>query len=270
MGAGYLPEFGGRKKVRKSLLSVPGFLLRLNRGTIMGWLIALLVLGAAYGSVYGDMETFLNANELLKTMFQLQGMSIETSFTMTILVVLSGLAMIMPIALVNHLFTEESQGHLEAIYATKTSRDKMYWGTIVIAASAGALALMAASAGLGGAAVSAMEIHEMELIEYIKAGLNYFPAVLFVISLAGLILGWFPGWGKVLYVYVGYSILLNYFLNILNLPDWVEKTAILSWIPRMPVEEFDLGIFVGITGISVGLLILGYIGYGRRDLQESV
>jgi len=47
------------------------------------------------------------------------------------------------------------------------------------------------------------------------------------------------------------------------------KTAIQSWIPKMPVEEFDAVIFVLISAIGVGLMILGYVGYRKRDMLEG-
>lgn len=270
LGAGYVPEMGSRKKVSRSLLSVHGFLFRINRGTIIGWLITLAVFGAMYGSIYGDMQSFLEGNDLLKTMFQMQGISIEASFTMTILMILAGLASIMPVCVVNRLYGEESEGRMTQIFATGTSRGKIYWTTVLIAACAGALALLACAAGLGGAAVCVMTTKELEAVDFIKAGMNYFPASLFMVGMAGVIVGYIPKWGKALYVYTAYGMLLNYFVNLMDLPEWVEKTAVLSWIPRMPVEKFDSAVFAGITAVSMILLFVGYLGYRRRDLQETV
>ena len=58
-GAGYLPEREGRATAKKSLLSVPGLFFKINKGVMIGWLIAFVVMGAAYGSIYGDMQVFL-------------------------------------------------------------------------------------------------------------------------------------------------------------------------------------------------------------------
>ena len=91
LGAGYLPERKGRASAKKSLLSVPGLFLRLSKGVLIGWLIGFAVLGAAYGSLYGDMQGFLESNEILKQMFTYAGVSIEDSFTATIMVVMSWL-----------------------------------------------------------------------------------------------------------------------------------------------------------------------------------
>src|SRR5699024_6513026 len=83
MGEGYLPKKAGREYAGKLLLSVPGLLFRINRGSIIAWLVAFTLMGAAYGSIYGDMQTFLESNEMMKQMFSYTGISIEKSFTGT-------------------------------------------------------------------------------------------------------------------------------------------------------------------------------------------
>lgn len=269
MGSGYVRERTGRGKVSKSLLSVPGFLFRLNRGVIISWIMIFAILGGAYGSIYGEMQGFLEGNELLRMMFTYEGISLEESFTSVITVVLGGLAAILPILIVNKLFAEESSARFGQLFATKVSRGKLYWTTMVIATVSGAFSLLAAAGGLGGTAVTVMKEGSMEMRTFLEAGMNYFPAVLFMTALAAVVLGWIPRAGKALYVYLGYNILLNYVLKMLNLPEWFQKTAILSWIPKMPVDEFDGVVFAVICAVSVVLMIVGYVGYERRNLIEN-
>lgn len=104
MGSGYLPEREGRANAKKSLLSVRGLFIKINKGTIISWLIAFVIMGAAYGSIYGDMQTFLESSEMVKQMFTHAGVSIEESFTGTIMMIMIGLVSILPIAIVNKLF----------------------------------------------------------------------------------------------------------------------------------------------------------------------
>src|SRR5699024_12549938 len=58
MGASYIPEKKGRARAKKSLLSIHGLLYKINKSIIISWLIAFMVMGMAYGSIYGDMKTF--------------------------------------------------------------------------------------------------------------------------------------------------------------------------------------------------------------------
>ncbi|SDM93053.1 ABC transporter permease [Sediminibacillus halophilus] len=270
MGAGYLPEREGRERAKKSLLSVRGLFIKINKGVIIGWMIAFVVMGAAYGSIYGDMQTFLESNEMMKQMFTHSGVSIEESFTGTIMMVMTGLVSILPIAIINKLFSEESRLHLSQLYATKVTRGQLYWTSIGLAIIAGFVGILLAAGGLGGIAITAMgDSSTMNIFDFLAAGYNFLPSVLFLTGLATLALGWAPRLGRVVYVYLGYSFLLNYFGGILDLPDWFSKTAIQSWIPRMPMEDFDAPIFIAITVISIALVIIGYLGYSRRDMIEG-
>lgn len=270
MGGGYLPERNGRATAKKSLLSVPGLFLRINRGVAVSWMIAFVVMGAAYGSIYGDMQSFLESNDLVKHMFTASGVSIEASFTSTIMIVMIGLSAILPIAIVNKLFAEEVRLHLSQLYATKVTRGKLYWTTITLAIVAGLLSVLLSAGSLGASALSVMSNDSaMKLQDFLAAGYNLFPIVLFFIGLAAVALGWVPKLGKLVYAYLAYSFMLNYFGGILDLPDWFAKTAIQSWPPHMPMEKFDLPTFITITIISIVLIIFGYIGYKRRDMVEG-
>ncbi|OEH56327.1 hypothetical protein AQ616_02070 [Oceanobacillus sp. E9] len=58
----------------------------------------------------------------MKQMFTQAGVSLEESFTSAIIMVMIGLVSILPIAIVNKLFTEESKLHLNQLQATKVTR----------------------------------------------------------------------------------------------------------------------------------------------------
>ncbi len=267
VGVGYLPERAGRATAKSGLLSVPGLFLRLNRGTIISWMVALVLLGMAYGSIYGDMQSFLESNALMKQMFAATHTSIEASFTSTIIVVLVDLAAILPIAIVNKLFTEETRLHLSQLYVTKVSRRKLYWTNVSLALVAGVLGVALAAGSLGATALAAIgATSKMTLFDFLAAGFSGWPVVLFVTGLAALALGWAPRLGKIAYLYLGYSFALNYFGGILNLPDWFTKTAVQTWLPRLPVAQFNGPTFATITVLGIVLLVLGDLGYQRRDL----
>lgn len=270
MGAGYLPEREGRGSAKKSLLSVPGLFTKLNKGVMIGWMMAFVIMGAAYGSIYGDMRTFLESNEMMSQMFTISGVSVEEAFTGTIMMVMIGLVSILPIAIVNKLYSEETRLHLSQLYATKVTRAQLYWTSVLLAIAAGIVGILLAASGLGGTAVSAMgEGSPMKIGDFIAAGYNFLPSVLFFTGLGALALGWAPRLGKAVYVYLGYSFILNYFGGILDLPEWFSKTAVQSWIPRMPVDPFDAATFVAMTAISIVLMVIGYVGYRKRDMVEG-
>lgn len=270
MGGSYIPQREGRARAKQSLLSVRGLFMKLNRGTVISWFIAFVMMGAAYGSIYGDMQKFLESNDLMKQMFSSTGISIEMSFTSTIMMVMIVLVSILPIVIINKLFTEENRSNLSQVFATRVSRNQLYWTTVILAVLVGVIGILLAAGGLGGTAIMTMgDKSNMKISDFISSGYNLLPAVLFVTSLAALALGWAPRLGKVVYLYLAYSFFLNYFAGILDLPKVITKTAIQSWLPQMPMEDFDIMAFVTIIIISLALLVLGSIGYNRRDLIEG-
>lgn len=270
MGAGYLPEREGKARAKRSLLSVRGLFIKLNRGVVIGWLIAFAALGVAYGSIYGDMQTFLESSEIVSQMFTEAGASIEASFTSTIMMVMIGMVAILPIAIVNKLYTEESSSRLSQLVTTRVTRAKFYWTTVGLAVIASFVGVVLSAGSLGATALAVMEEGaSIGMTDFLISGFNLLPAVLFYTGLAALALGWVPQLGKVVYIYLIYSFLLSYFGGILDLPEGFTNTAIQNWFPQLPLEDFDAPVFISITLISVALMVLGYLGYKRRDLTEG-
>src|SRR5699024_4413937 len=270
MGAGYLPQREGRGSAKKSLLSVHGLFTKLNKGIIISWFISFVIMGAAYGSIYGDMQAFIESNEMMKQMFSQSGFTIEESFTSTIMIVMVALVSILPIAIVNKLYSEENRSHLSQIFSTQVSRGQLYWTSIGLSIFGSAIGMLLAAASLGGVAISVMGDSEgMKLVDFFAAGFNLFPSVLFFIGLAALALGWAPKLGKLVYVYLTFSFLLNYFSGLIDLPEWFLNIAIQSWIPQMPIDDFETSVFLTVTVISIALIVIGFLGYSRRDMNEG-
>ncbi|HLQ70416.1 MAG TPA: tetronasin resistance protein, partial [Bacillota bacterium] len=152
----------------------------------------------------------------------------------------------------------------------KVTRAKLFWTSVGLAIFAGLIGILLAAGGLGGTAVTVMgDQSTMDIVDFFATGFNLLPTVLFFTSLAALALGWIPKLGKAVYIYLAYSFLLTYFEGILDLPEWFSKTAIQSWMPSLPMEDFEITIFIVISVISIVLMVVGYLGYKRRDLIEG-
>lgn len=270
MGAGYLPQREGRAQAKWTLLSLPAFLIRLNRGFVIAWFATFILFGASYGALYGDMQSFFDNNEVLRQMFAAVGTSIEVSFTGTIMMVMACIVAILPIVIVNKLYALESRSYLSQLFSTKVSRARLFWVNLALAVSTGMIGLLLSAGSLGGAARYVMADNgSMAISDFFSAGINYVPGMLFFSGLAAFALGCLPKVGKLVYVYLGYTFVLTYFSEILNLPDWVLNTTIMSWIPQMPGEDFSPGHFTVISAVSILLMLAGYIGYKQRDMYEG-
>lgn len=266
LGSSYIKEKEGRKEAKKSLLSIRGLFIRLNKKTIISYLLGFFILGASYGAVYGDMHTFLESNELIKSMFTYTGVSIEESFTAVIMLVMILIITVLPIVIINKLYTEEK--NLNQLLSTKITRKELFFSNVNIAIITSFIGIILTAIGLGGTALYVMENSTMTFSDFLAAGINYFPAILFFIGLTSITIGYFPKFRKTIYIYLGYSFIINYFNNILNIPNNILKTTIHSYIPAYPIHFFNLGTFFTITLISIILIVIGYQGYKKRDLHN--
>ncbi|MER2125282.1 MAG: tetronasin resistance protein [Exiguobacterium indicum] len=270
MGAGYLPEKEGRATANRSLLSIRGLLIRISRGSIIVWMVAFLIMALAYGSIYGDMQTFIDSNATIQQMFTVSGVTIEESFTGTIMMIMMVLVAILPITLMNRLYTEEDRRRLSPLFATKVSRQQLYWNTIGLAVASSLISMFIVISSLGFTAISVMGPDAtMTFTDFFIAGINYLPSVLLFLGLAALFIGWRPTWSKLTYVCVTYSFFIGYFGGIIDLPKWVEYTAIQGLIPQVPTEDFDGLLFGVLLVVACLLVVIGQVGYARRDFQEG-
>src|SRR5699024_11661540 len=90
-----------------------------------------------------------------------------------------------PIASVNKLVSEQNNLCLIQIYSTNVTRSRVYWNSIVLAFYSSILGVLVATLSLGLTGINAMEGHgELEIINFLAAGYNFLPAILFVIWLA--------------------------------------------------------------------------------------
>ena len=270
VGAGYLKEKEGRAYAKKSLLSVTGLFLTLNKLALIAWLITFSLIGGAYGAMYGDMQSFIEGNDLMEQMFAQSGITIEDSFTSLIVMVMASLVAILPIVVMNRLFSEESKIRLSQIFSTKVSRTKLYWTSVIIASVSGIIGLLLASASLGYTGIYTMnDKTTLSITTFLEAGANFIPLIIFITGLTALFIGWQPKLSKIAYGYLAYTTLMAYFINMIEIPDILQKTSINNIIPLLPIAKFDLTTFIVITGIGLIMMVIGHFGYKKRDLIEN-
>lgn len=271
LGAGFIPERQGRAHAKKSLLSVLGLLWKQNKGMTISWLVGFVAMGAAYGAIYGDMQSFLESNELMKQMFTQTGESLEATFTATIMMVLVSLVFILPIAMINKTFQGENRGYFTQLYASKMTFRKLYLVTLSLAFFVGVVGLFLTGLSLGFTGEASQNFAgSLSLGDFLKAAFNFLPALVFFMGLNGFLLGFAPRLGKLSYLYLGYGFFMSYFAGILNLPDWLQKTALQNWFAAVPAEKMDLLPWVLILLLGLALSCGGLLGYEKRDRIENV
>ncbi|SFB07188.1 ABC-2 type transport system permease protein [Lentibacillus halodurans] len=265
--AGFLRSKPGKKHASARLLSPLGLAFRLQRTGMISWAVAMLLVGVSYGSVMGDLDSFFEGNEMMQQLLVSQeGYSFTEQFVSMLMVVMALIGTVPPVMAMLKLYGEEKKNRLDHLLGRTVSRVRLLAGYLVIAVINGFVMLSLAAVGLWMAAASVME-EPFEFGTIYGAGLAYYPALLVIIGLTVLLIGFVPKVSSLIWLYVLYSFFVLYFGGMFQFPDWVGKLSPFGYIPELPVDEMEWLPVVVLTVIVIGLTIAGILGYRRRDIQ---
>ncbi len=258
----------GRIPGRKGSATAPGWIrspltlaLRLQRGTLIGWVAALAFLGAMMGSVLANLDQQL-AGTAFEDFARRHGGAVGEVFFQFVLYVLAQVASAAALAAVLTLRADEAGGLAEPVLAQPVTRTRwsLAWWTIAVAI--GAVILL--GLGVGAALTSARWTLPLTTIAYL-------PATLAVVGLALALAGWLPRAAvPASWTVLGLLLLLDLFAEFNLLP----ATAVGAISPFAATFTGLLtgglpAVLIILTVIGLGLTALGLIGLRRRDLQLS-
>jgi ABC-2 type transport system permease protein len=267
LGAGLIPARPGPQRAKRSLLSPIGLALRLQRTTIIGWAIGIFVLGAYYGSVFGDLESFIETSDLIQRMVSLApGFSFTEQFSAVVMAVMSMISAVPAIMMVLKLAGEEKVNHTEHILARAVPRQSLMGGYLLTAIAVALAAQLLAALGLWSAAASVME-EPLVLGTTVLAAMTYSPAILIMVGLAALLVGWLPKGISLTWLYLGYSFMVIYIGRILQIPDWIPRVTPFGHVPLIPVEKASPAGAAALLAIAAVLMYAGLRGYEQRDIH---
>jgi ABC-2 type transport system permease protein len=174
---------------------------------------------------------------------------------------------IMSIVTVNrHTRAEEEAGRFELV-ATKTGRLRWAAAHLAYPLLGSALLLVAAGAGAGLAHGARSGDLGAQLAQLIGAALIQVTAVWVVVGLTVAAFGLAPqatayvGW-----IAVGICILFQELGPILGLSHWITDISPFAQVPRAPGVAIAAEPLLVMTAIAAVLLVLGLIGFRRRDV----
>src|SRR5690625_2523934 len=268
LGSGMLPARKGKIHASRSLQSPVGLAFRLQRTGTIAWAVGMIVLGATYGSVFGDLESFFEGNEIFIEMLSIDGGTTYTEQFIAILMVIVALfATIPPIMNVIKLYNEEKKGRIGHLLSRSVSRYQLLMSFLIISIINAFLMVSLTAIGLWAAGDAVVE-GGLDFWNIYGAALAYYPAMLFFIGLAVLFVGFKPRFSSIVWIYLFFSFIVLYFGELFQFPEWIGKLSPFGHIPGMPIDEFELLPIIWLTVGAMLLMIIGALGYRRRDIQE--
>jgi len=291
---GMIPAKPGKANGGVLLKSAPGLVFRLQRFVVIMVLAGMLILGGTYGSILGDIESFVASNELYQSLTLgpimdisiLEGLPVEEVIVImnqvlsaagfTIVEMFSGfingmMAIIGLAALIVFVLkakSEEKDIRAELVLAGAVGRNKYLAGFVAIAMISAVL--IQAGVGLGLYAVAATTIPnpgDLTLGFVLRSALVYVPALWIMVGLTVLLLGLWPKATGFIWGYLGYSFFMDMFGRIGIFPDWVTYTTPFGFVPQLPMDEINFLTMGIMTITAIGLTVLGFFFYNRRDIN---
>ncbi len=243
--------------------------VRLNRGALITWAVAFVVLGVVFGYFASSIKDVFGSNSAIQQILAAGATTPEAliaAFVVTILGLVGILASIPGVQAMNRVRTEEMEDRVEPVMATAVSRAGFYAGNVAVALIAPALcvliagtliALIASAAGIG-----------VDLGTVFLQAIVTIPAVWTVVAVSVAVIGARPQVALAAWAGVLISFVLTVLGPSFHLWDWILAISPFWHVPNVaaPAPNWSGLLVLGIA--CVALTAIGFAGFRRRDLAR--
>lgn len=217
----------------------------------------MFILGASYGSVMGDLETYIENLDLMQAILPAgEGFTLTEQFIPMLMSVISMVSAIPVLLMLLRLAAEERHNRTEPLLARAVSRSRLMGSYLAISVIVSPLLQL----------LAVME-EPLPLGMLLNAAMVYLPAMWVMIGPAILLIGILPQGTGLTWLYLGYSFFVVYLGSILQVPEWMATLSPFGHIPQLPVEDVDFVRLSVLTLIAMALTVIGFRGYRTRDIQ---
>lgn len=254
------------KNKTRRIGSYPRLQLTGMKVLIMSWLAGMLLIGLSYGSIFGELDTFINENQFLaQAMENESGTDPILQFLSTLMMVTAVVGIIPALMVSARILREEKSERLEMLVSADIERGRMLLTHGIFGVLTGAIGLLLAVFGMYGASIGVEDIG-VTIGEYMLTALNYTGAVILFTGLSMLLIGISKKLHTLIWVYYLYSFFVNYLGLIIGLDDAWRIVTPFHFLAEMPAEEMDWAAWAIVSGIGLILAIIGAMLFKRRDI----
>jgi ABC-2 type transport system permease protein len=267
LGAGLVAERSGPAAAPARYAAPLGLALRLQRGPILGWSIAVVVWALLVGSMVDAMTSLLDdAGDYTRAL--VGGVGI----TPLLALLVEMIALVVTVFAVQSAVTlrsDEAAGMAELQLAGSVSRVGWAVGRLAIPVVGSALLLPLGGALIGWSYAQASgeggQVGSLAL-----AALAYWPAVMVLVGVSVALFGWLPHAAvATTWALLGAMWVVVVAADALHLPSWVLGALPFSATPYQPAEPFRWTPVVVLTLVAAVLVAGGIVRFARRDVQPA-
>jgi ABC-2 type transport system permease protein len=267
VGAGLWHQRPGDAHAAASLLSPTGLVFRLQRGTLLGWIVGMLTFGLIFGSMSEQIQHVQgSAREFYARMGGTD--RILEAYDASMVGFAAMMVAIYLVQMMLRMRADEARGTLEPLLATGVSRRRWMLGYLLNAVG-GSLALMLVfSLSMGLAAGQVLGGTTTQVRDLFVAALVQLPAIFVVGAVVLAAVGILPRWATPISwgLLMAALVLGPMFGPPLGLSQQVLNLSPFTHVPNVPATEVTASPLVILTGVGAVLTVVGALAMRRRSL----
>ncbi|WP_067572981.1 ABC transporter permease [Nocardia acidivorans] len=269
LGAGQIAERPGAAVAGPALSGPFGLAWRLQRGTLVAWTVGLGLYGLILGSVVHGIGDELGSSRSVKDLITRMGgsASLENSVITYAFTMIGVAAAAYSVSAALALHSEESTEHAETLLTGAVSRIRWAASHLFFALAGPSLALLVS--GLLGGIVYGRAAGDVggKLPDVLGAALIQLPAVWIFTGVTVALFGLVPRWTPVAWGVLTAAIAVFLLGAISGAPQWLRDLQPFEHPPKVPGHAFELAPVLILLVIAAVLIVVGLIGFRRRDLR---
>lgn len=266
-GQGAIPPRPGptRGKVRTTWRLA----IRLNRGPVVTWAIAFVILGVVFGYFATSVQDLLSEDASVAHILASGAASSEelvSAFIVTILSMVGILAAVSGVQVVMKVRSEEIEDRVEPIIAGSVRRSRYFASNVLLAALSTAVNILIAGTIIAWLASSA-DIG-VQFSDVLVQAIATIPASWTVVGVSVAVIGARPAVALAAWVGVVISFALTILGPTFRLWDWILGISPFWHVPNVTGADVDWTGLAWISLFTVGFIVVGRQGFRNRDLAR--
>jgi len=265
-GGGLWAARPGPDRAEPGLTSAFGFAWRLQRGSVVGWVGGMALLGLAYGSIGDDVGTLIGDSTTSRDVFVQGGGSLVDGFYAVAIVVIALVGAGFTVSSALRPWSEEESGRVESLLATGLSRRRWLLAHVLTTVAGTVLVLVGGGLGLGlGYAMVTGDGGRIG--PFLLDSFGYVAPSLVLAGIARLLYGVAPRWAFLAWVGLGLGVVMVFFGPLLHLPEWLQGLSPYHHLALVPAEAFRWAPFLVLLLVAGILSGVGQAAFARRDVH---
>lgn len=268
LGVGILPPRPGPARGGARLASPLALGWRLQRGALLGWLVAMLVSGAVLGSIASGITELVGDSAQTQEAFARLGGSarIVDAYLASIAGLFAMITAFYGVQALVRLRAEETGQRLEPVLATPARRLQVAAGHLVFAFGGSAVLVLAAGLATGLAHGLRTDDVLGTTAEMAGATAAQIPATWLILAVGVTLFGLAPKLTVASWAIAGVALAISVLGPTFDLPTGVLDISPYSHVPKLPGASVTALPLAVLGALAMGVLSLGLVGFRRRDL----